>query len=136
MADANPPAALRVLVYSNDADTRNQVMTALGRRPHPDLPPLEYLEVATAPVVLERMDAGAVDLAVLDGESTPVGGMGLAKQLKDEIGDCPPLVVLTGRADDAWLANWSRAEAVATHPIDPLRLTEIVVEVLRRRAVV
>ncbi|WP_442941791.1 Rv3143 family two-component system response regulator [Nocardia sp. NBC_00416] len=132
MADANPPAALRVLVYSNDADTRSQVMLALGRRPHPDLPPLEYLEVATAPVVLERMDAGAADLAVLDGESAPVGGMGLAKQLKDEIDGCPPLVVLTGRADDAWLANWSRAEAVASHPIDPLRLTEIVVGLLRR----
>jgi DNA-binding response OmpR family regulator len=133
VADANTPAALRVLVYSNDADTRGQVMLALGRRPHPDLPPLEYLEVATAPVVLERMDAGAADLAVLDGESAPVGGMGLAKQLKDEIRGCPPLVVLTGRADDAWLANWSRAEAVATHPIDPLRLTQIVVDLLRRR---
>ncbi|WP_432910645.1 Rv3143 family two-component system response regulator [Nocardia sp. CA-290969] len=133
MADANPPAVLRVLVYSNDADTRSQVMLALGRRPHPDLPPFDYLEVATAPVVLQRMDAGAADLAILDGESAPVGGMGVAKQLKDEIDDCPPLVVLTGRADDAWLANWSRAEAVASHPIDPLRLTEIVVELLRRR---
>lgn len=125
---------LRVLVYSSDADTRSQVMLALGRHPHPDLPPLEYLEVATAPVVLERMDAGAADLAVLDGESVPVGGMGLAKQLKDEIDRCPPLIVLTGRADDAWLASWSRAEAVAAHPIDPLRLTEIVVDLLRRRS--
>ncbi|WP_280406805.1 DUF2064 domain-containing protein, partial [Nocardia carnea] len=41
--------------------------------------------------------------------------------------------LLTGRADDAWLANWSRAEAVASHPIDPLRLTEIVVDLLSRR---
>lgn len=136
MADANPPAALRVLVYSNDADTRSQVMLALGRRPHPDLPPLDYLEVATAPVVLERMDAGEVDLAVLDGESAPVGGMGLAKQLKDELAECPPIVVLTGRADDAWLANWSRAESVVSHPIDPLRLTEIVVGLLRRQSAV
>ncbi|MFI5717327.1 hypothetical protein [Nocardia sp. NPDC051750] len=109
-------------------------MLALGRRPRPDLPPLDYLEVATAPVVLQRMDAGAADLAILDGESAPVGGMGVAKQLKDEIDNCPPLIVLTGRADDAWLANWSRAEAVASHPIDPLRLTEIVVDLLRRRS--
>ena len=73
------------------------------------------------------MDAGGIDLAILDGEATPVGGMGIAKQLKDEIDDCPPILVLTGRADDAWLANWSRAEAAVPHPIDPIRLAEAVV---------
>lgn len=134
VADANPPATLRVLVYSNDADTRHQVILALGRRPHPELPPFDYVEVATAPVVLQRMDAGEVDLAILDGESAPVGGLGVAKQLKDEIENCPPLVVLTGRADDAWLASWSRAEATAAHPIDPFRLTETVVTLLRNRS--
>lgn len=134
VADANPPATLRVLVYSNDADTRHQVILALGRRPHPELPPFDYVEVATAPVVLQRMDASEVDLAILDGESAPVGGLGVAKQLKDEIENCPPLVVLTGRADDAWLASWSRAEATAAHPIDPFRLTETVVTLLRNRS--
>ena len=52
--------------------------------------------------------------------------MGLAKQLKDEIADCPPILVLTGRPDDAWLASWSRAEAAVPHPIDPIRLGEAV----------
>ncbi|MTE17422.1 Rv3143 family two-component system response regulator [Nocardia aurantiaca] len=130
VADAKRPAAVRVLVYSNDADTRSQVMLALGRRPHPDLPPIEYLEVATAPIVIERMDSGGVDLLILDGESAPTGGLGLAKQLKDEIADCPPIVVLTGRPDDAWLASWSRAEATVSHPIDPIRLTDAVLGVL------
>ncbi|MEC3956508.1 hypothetical protein VMT65_25970 [Nocardia sp. CDC153] len=130
VADAKRPAAVRVLVYSNDADTRSQVMLALGRRPHPELPPIEYVEVATGPVVIELMDKGDLDLLILDGESAPTGGMGLAKQLKDEIADCPPIVVLTGRPDDAWLANWSRAEAAVSHPIDPIRLTDAVLGVL------
>ncbi|MGW5572741.1 Rv3143 family two-component system response regulator [Nocardia thailandica] len=130
---AETTAPLRVLVYSNDADTRQQVMLALGKRPDPDLPELAFLEVATAPVVIESMDAGAVDLAVLDGESAPAGGLGIAKQLKDEIEPCPPLVVLTGRPDDAWLANWSRAEAAVPHPIDPMQLTRTVVGLLRAR---
>ncbi|MEV6773407.1 hypothetical protein AB0N05_32725 [Nocardia sp. NPDC051030] len=134
VADANRSTALRVLVYSNDADTRSQVMLALGRRPHPDLPPIEYLEVATAPIVIEHMDAAELDLAILDGESAPTGGLGLAKQLKDEIADCPPIVVLTGRPDDVWLANWSRAEAAVSHPIDPIRLTDAVLGVLRSRS--
>lgn len=131
VADANRPAVLRVLVYSSDSDTRSQVMLALGRHPHPDLPPLEYLEVATAQVVVDRLDAGGIDLAILDGEAAPTGGLGLAKQLKDEVEHCPPILVLTGRPDDAWLANWSRAEAAVPHPIDPFRLTETVVGLLR-----
>ncbi|MBF6166369.1 hypothetical protein IU486_16630 [Streptomyces gardneri] len=134
VADSTRSTPLRVLVYSNDADTRRQVIQALGKRPHPELPPFEYLEVATAPVVIAQMDAGGIDLAVLDGEATPAGGLGIAKQLKDEVDPCPPLLVLTGRPDDAWLASWSRAEAAVAHPIDPLRLTEAVVALLRSRS--
>ncbi|MFC8043173.1 hypothetical protein [Nocardia sp. NPDC057353] len=132
MADTARP--LRVLVYSNDADTRHQVITAVGRRPAAELPEFEYLEVATGAVVLDRVDAGEVDLAILDGESAPTGGLGLAKQLKDEVSDCPPVLVLTGRADDAWLASWSRAEGVVSHPIDAFRLVEAIVAVLRGRS--
>ncbi len=121
---------LCVLVYSDNARTREQVMLALGKRVHPNLPDLSYLEVATGPVVIQRMDAGGIDLAILDGEATPVGGMGIAKQLKDELEDCPPVLVLTGRRDDAWLANWSRAEAAVPHPIDPIALGEAVVGLL------
>src|SRR5690349_17255447 len=128
------PANLRVLVYSDDVNTRQQVILALGRRVHPDLPELEYVEVATKPVVLQQMDAGRIDLAILDGEAVPAGGMGIAKQLKDEIFHCPPVVVLTGRPQDAWLATWSRAEAAVSHPIDPLQLAETVARVLRSRA--
>jgi DNA-binding response OmpR family regulator len=124
---------LKVLVYSDDMHTREQVILALGRRPHPDLPELQYVEIATEPVVIQNMDAGTIDLAILDGEAVPAGGMGIAKQLKDEIADCPPIVVLTGRPQDAWLATWSRADAAVPHPLDPIRLAETVVGLLRPR---
>ncbi len=126
-----PDSPLRILVYSNNAKTREQVMLSLGKRPHPDLPEVSYLEVATEPIVIQKIDAGGIDLAILDGEATPVGGMGIAKQLKDEVAHCPPIVVLTGRADDAWLASWSRAEAAVPHPLDPIVLGQRVVELLR-----
>jgi len=126
-----PP--LKVLVYSDDVNTRQQVILALGRRARRHLPELTYTEVATEPVVLQHMDAGGVDLAILDGEAVPAGGMGIAKQLKDEIYQCPPVLVLTGRPQDAWLATWSRAEAAVPHPIDPLQLAEAVVGLLRAR---
>ena len=125
---------LRILNYSSNARTREQVQLALGTRIHPDLPELSYTDVATAPMVIQLMDAGGFDLVILDGEATPFGGMGIAKQLKDEIAECPPILVLTGRADDAWLANWSRAEAAVPHPIDPIRLADAVAGILRSPA--
>ncbi|BBZ23857.1 response regulator transcription factor [Mycolicibacter hiberniae] len=129
MSDSN--AALRILVYSDDAATRERVITALGRHLHPDLPELSYVEVATEPVVIRQMDAGGIDLAILDGEATPAGGMGICKQLKDELSPCPPIVVLTGRADDVWLAKWSRADAAVAHPVDPMALSHAVLGLLR-----
>lgn len=124
---------LRILVYSDDGAIRQQVMTALGQHLHPDLPELRYLEVATMPMVIRQMDAGGIALAVLDGEATPAGGMGICKQLKDEIEQCPPIVVLTGRADDVWLARWSHADAAVPLPVDQVKLSRIVLDLLRTK---
>jgi DNA-binding response OmpR family regulator len=63
-----------------------------------------------------------VDLFILDGEAVPEGGMGVARQLKDEVFNCPPVLIITGRVHDAWLATWSKAEASVTHPIDPFTI--------------
>lgn len=126
--------ALRILVYSDNVQTRERVMRALGKRLHPDLPDLTYVEVATGPMVIRQMDRGGIDLAILDGEATPTGGMGIAKQLKDELASCPPILVLTSRPDDTWLASWSRAEAAVPHPVDPIVLGRTVLSLLRAPA--
>jgi DNA-binding response OmpR family regulator len=133
VSDSIPQSSvtLRILVYSSNVQTRERVMRALGKQLHPDLPELSYVEVATGPMVVQTMDEGGIDLAILDGEATPTGGMGIAKQLKDELETCPPLVVLTGRPDDAWLASWSRAEGAVPHPIDPIALGRTVLGLLR-----
>lgn len=122
---------LHVLLYSDDRDVRAAVMSALGTRPHPDLPPFEYVECATEPVVFQHLDGGKIDLVILDGEAVPVGGLGIARQMKDEIYHAPPVLVLTGRPQDAWLATWSRAEAALPHPIEPIRLAETVIDLAR-----
>lgn len=124
---------LKILVYSDDRDTRARVISLLGPRPSAELPGVEYVEVALAPVVLEKLDAGGIDVAILDGEAVPTGGMGLCRQLKDEIYDCPPVLLIVGRRADAWLATWSRADDVAPLPLDPLVFPESVAALLRRR---
>lgn len=122
-----------VLLYSDDRTVREQVRLALGSRVAADLPQLEVFEVATQPAVLSAMDAGGIDLVILDGEATPAGGFGLAHQLKDEIADCPPVLLLVARVADAWLATWSKADGVSAYPVDPVRLPESAAELLRAR---
>ena len=123
----------RVLLYSDDRTTREQVRLTLGKRLAPDLPELDVFEVATQPVVLQAMDAGGIDLVILDGEAVPSGGMGLCHQLKNEIEDCPPVLLLVARVADAWLATWSEADAVTPYPVDPVRLPAQAAELLRAR---
>jgi DNA-binding response OmpR family regulator len=123
---------LTILLYASDRTMRENVRLTLGRKVAADLPPVRVLEVATQPAVITAMDAGGIDLAILDGEAVP-GGMGLCRQLKDEILRCPPILVLIGRADDAWLATWSRADGAVPHPVDPVRLPAAVAKLLRPR---
>lgn len=125
-----------VLLYSDDRTVREQVRLALGTRLAADLQEIEVREVATAPAVLWAMDAGGIDLAILDAEAVPAGGMGLAHQLKDEIADCPPVLLLVARTADAWLATWSKAEAISSYPVDPVRLPAAAAELLRARLAV
>jgi DNA-binding response OmpR family regulator len=134
--EPDPEPTLKVMVYSDDRLVRRQVMTALGVRPSPDLPALQYVEVATAPTAIAQADKGRFDLLILDGEATPAGGMGVCRQLKDEIYRCPPILVLVGRPQDAWLATWSRADGVSGHPIDAIALADTVTGLLRRRVTV
>ena len=125
---------MKVVVYSHDADTRAEMKLAIGRRPAPDVPEAEIVEVATAPALLRLLDAGGADVMVLDGEAQPAGGMGVCRQAKDEIYNCPPALLIIARADDRWLATWSRADAVVSHPIDPVALARELAGLMRSRA--
>ena len=127
----NAPSVLRVLLYSDNRQTREVVLTAVGTRAAKDLPTLEWIEVATHAAVVSRVEEGGLDLLVLDGEAGKSGGMGLCRQLKDEILQCPPILVLIGREQDRWLASWSEADAVAARTLDQLLLQETVARLLR-----
>ncbi|MFJ8359740.1 hypothetical protein ACWEWG_02285 [Streptomyces sp. NPDC003758] len=123
-----------VLVYSDDSNTRAQVRLASGRRPAPDVPEVEFVECATPEAVLRELDKGGIDVCVLDGEAVPMGGMGVCRQIKDEIFNCPPVLVLIARPQDAWLATWSRADAAVALPVEPVEFASALAGLLRRRA--
>jgi DNA-binding response OmpR family regulator len=122
-----------VLVYSDDSNTREQVRLATGRRPATDVPQVEFVECATPAAVIKELDRGGVDVCVLDGEAVPAGGMGICRQIKDEIFNCPPVLLLIGRPQDAWLATWSRAESAVTLPVEPVEFAAALAQLLRSK---
>ncbi|MDG9725319.1 MULTISPECIES: hypothetical protein [unclassified Streptomyces] len=122
-----------VLVYSDDSNTREQVRLATGRRPAPDVPVVEFVECATAAAALKELDKGGIDVCVFDGEAVPMGGMGLCRQIKDEVFRCPPVLLLIARPQDAWLATWSRAEAAVTLPVEPVEFAGALASLLRQK---
>jgi DNA-binding response OmpR family regulator len=112
-----------------------RVQQALGPMPDNCAAPLYFVDIATHEAVINQMHLGRIDLVILDGEATPSGGIGLAKQLKDELVQCPPIVVLISRPHDTWLAGWSRADAVASRTLDPVVLREVVAPLLCGRLI-
>jgi len=130
-----------IALYSDDSSVRQAVIAALGSRVAPDMAEHVVHQFATGPALRLFVDSkkpgsdSPIDLFILDGESVPEGGLGIARQLKDEVFNCPPVLVMTGRKADAWLAAWSRAEANVLHPVDPFTLAHTVADLLRSRTV-
>ena len=122
-----------VLLYSDDAAVRERMRLAIGTRPAADLT-VRFVEAATRGEVIRLVDGTDIDLLVLDGEAAPAGGLGIARQLKDEIDDCPPTCVVIARAADRWLAAYARVDATLMHPLDPMTTGQTVAEMLRQRA--
>jgi hypothetical protein len=128
-----------IVLYSDDSSVRQAVIGALGSRLAPDMTEHVVHEFATGPALRLFVDSkkpdsdSPIDLFILDGETVPEGGLGIARQLKDEVFNCPPVLVITGRKADAWLAAWSRAEANVLHPVDPFTLAHTVAQLLRAR---
>jgi len=122
---------LTVALYSDDRVLRDQVILAIGDRLADDLPPVRIVEFATAPALMAAMEDDRFDCLILDAETAPLGGMGVSYQVKDEFRSPPPVVLLVARLADAWLATWSRADAVVGLPVDPLTLPGQVADVVR-----
>ena len=128
-------AKKQILIYADDSSVRRAVINALGTSTASDIGEHQIHEFATADALRSYVDNNKnIDLFILDGEAVPEGGLGVARQLKDEVFNCPPVLVITGRKEDAWLAAWSLAEASVIHPIDAFTLAQTAAELLRGAA--
>jgi DNA-binding response OmpR family regulator len=122
-----------VLLYSDDPQVRDRMRLAIGTRPAEGLA-VRFVEASTQDEVVRWVDRFKIDLLVLDGEAAPSGGLGIARQLKDEYDDCPPTVVVIARAADRWLAAYAKVDATLIHPLDPMTTGQTIASMLRARA--
>jgi DNA-binding response OmpR family regulator len=122
-----------VLLYSDDAQVRDRMRLAIGPRPAADLE-VEFVEASDYAACVRLVDDYEIDLMVLDGEATPGGGIGIARQIKDDREDAPPTCLVIARAADRWLAAYAEVDATLLHPLDPVTTGQTVAGLLRSHA--
>ena len=124
---------VKVLVFSDNSSTRQAVITGVGFKASKDTAPIEWLEAATAFGVFELVDSHDIAVLVLDGETQKEGGMSVAKELANTRENLPPILMLTARPQDQWLATWAGASRIVSAPFDSQELQENLAELLRAR---
>jgi DNA-binding response OmpR family regulator len=121
-----------VLLYSDDLKVRDRIRLAIGPRPAADLA-IEFVDASTWEECRRLLDEYEIDLMILDGEATPAGGLGIARQTKDEYADPPPICVVIARAADRWLAAFAQVDATLVYPLDPVTTGQTIAGMLRDR---
>jgi len=121
-----------VLLYSDDAAVRDRIRSAIGVRPAADLQ-VEFADAATWEECRDLLDEYEIDLMVLDGEAAPAGGLGIARQTKDEYATPPPVCVVLARSADRWLAAYAQVDQALVAPLDPVTTGQTVATMLRGR---
>ena len=121
-----------VLLYSDDPAVRDRIRLAIGPRPAADLS-IEFVDASTWEECRRLLDDYEIDLMILDGEAAPAGGLGIARQVKDEYADPPPTCVVIARAADRWLAAFAQVDATLMYPLDPVTTGQTIAGMLRAR---
>jgi DNA-binding response OmpR family regulator len=122
-----------VLLYSDDPQVRDRIRLAIGTRPAADQR-VEFTDASTWEDCRRLLDDYVIDLMVLDGEASPAGGIGIARQTKDEYKDPPPTCVVIARPADRWLAAYAQVDMTLVHPLDPMTTGRSISAMLRARA--
>ena len=121
-----------VLLYSDDPAVRDRIRLAIGTRPAADLK-VEFTDASTWEECRLLLDKYEIDLMVLDGEASPAGGIGIARQTKDEYATPPPVCVVIARPADRWLAAYAQVDQTLVAPLDPVTTGQTIAAMLRDR---
>jgi len=114
---------LRILVVSENPFERDRAASALEL-----IGDAEVDEAASAADAATLAGEVAYDVLVVDADLAPKGGFSWLYELHAAAdlagGRAAPAIVMTSRPQDAWLADWARAEEVIRKPVDSFVLAE------------
>ena len=127
---------MKVLLVSPLAESRELMGLAVAGISRRLGRPLEFLEAVDGGrgIVLARRERP--DVVVADEIASRAGAFALAKDLRNQMEPFPgAIVILLDRPHDAWLAEWSGADAWFVKPVDPFELADRVVELVAEREI-
>lgn len=117
-------ASVRILVYSDNLHTREDVIRSVGRKVGEHS--IEWTEAATHEGAILKVEEGSFDLLILDAEAGKLGGIGVGKTVRDEIDEHMPYIILVARPQDRWLARVAKPEVILEYPSNPRDLAQAV----------
>ena len=124
-------SSVKVLVYSDDATMREQIIRSIGNSVADDLPSIEYIEAATWQGADVHVQEEHIDFMILDAEAPKLGGIGFGKKVRDEYVPDMPYLIVVARPQDEWLARTAKPNAVIVQPIKPAEIVEAVRSIMR-----
>lgn len=122
---------VKVLLVSADPRDRELMRLAVAGIERRFGAPLEFLEARNGEVGLRLAWREAPDAIVADEIASRMGAFAMARDLR---GARTPyagaIVILLDRRHDAWLAEWSGADAWFVKPVDPFELADRLLELV------
>jgi DNA-binding response OmpR family regulator len=122
---------VKVLLVSPDPASR-ELMALCVRSVQRELgEELEFLQAGDGSSGLRAARRSEPDVIVADEIVSRAGGLSLTLDLRNqESAYRGSIVILLDRRQDAWLANWSGADAWFVKPVDPFELARRLVELV------
>ena len=127
-------ASMKVLLVSPKAETRELMGLAVAGISRRLVERLQFLEASDGEKGVATAWRERPDVIVADEIASRAGAFALAKELRGQMRPYTGvIVILLDRPQDAWLAEWSGADAWFVKPVDPFELADRVVDLLREK---
>ena len=122
---------MKALLVSTSPAVRENMAIAVASVQRHTGRPLEFVEATNGELGVRATWRENPDVIVADEMASRAGAFALARDLRGaEHPYTGVIVILLDRPHDAWLANWSGADAWFVKPFDPFELADTVLELL------
>ncbi len=116
---------VKILLVSPDPRSRELMRLTVAGMQRRLGRPLEFLEAADGERGVRLAWRDLPDAIVADEIASRMGAFAMARDLRGATEPYPgAIVILLDRRQDAWLAQWSGADAWFVKPVDPFELAD------------